>query len=269
MPIKCTALFQLATNVSDPTATQRRLGGWSESIYSTQNDANFVQILFQNWCQSRAALLPAGAAVVGQRYQKVDPAGISSTSARVYPGTAGTQADIPQMCLNMRAQGVGVRNIRGIQLRGIPDARVVEGEYSPSAAFEAALTALYNRFFDFNFRGRNLDSAQAPIFSIDVNGVYFTTVDNVFQLNNIIRVLRTTDSNKEQVGGRFRVSAVTSTRSGTLFGWNLGNCTGGRMRVEEIIYPGFLSGGISGRIITSKKVGRPFKQYRGRASRRR
>lgn len=268
MPIKCVANFSLATNISSPLNPKRRIGGWSESLYSLQTDINFVQTLFQNWCRERAALLPIGAAITSQRYQRVSPVGASASTAVYFPGSAGTQADVPQMCLNMRAKAVGVRNVRPISFRGIPDVRVVEGEYSPSQDFEAALTVIFRRYTDFAFKGRDLDAAQAPVFTIDTNGVYFTEADNVFQVNNIVRVLKTLQSTGRVVGGRFKISVVTSPRSGTLAGWTLGDCKGGRMRVDATIYPPFLAGGIDGREITVKKVGRPTKGYRGRASRR-
>lgn len=268
MPIKCVANFQLATNISSPLNPKRRIGGWSESIYSLQTDITLVQNRFQAWCQNRAALLPIGAAIVSQRYQRVAPVGASASTARFYPGSAGTQADVPQMCLSMRGKAVAVRNVRPINLRGIPDIRVVEGEYSPSQDFEAALSVLFANFAEFAFKGRDLDAAQAPVFTIDANGVYFTEADNTFGVNNIVRVLKTLQSTGKVVGGRFKISAVASVRSGTLTAWNLGDCKGGRMRVDATIYPAFLSGGIDGREITVKKVGRPTKGYRGRASRR-
>ena len=77
MTCKITFLFQLATNVSTPSAVARRIGGWSESWYSADATISAaitrVNATIGDWGDniigSRAALLPTGASIVGQRFQ--------------------------------------------------------------------------------------------------------------------------------------------------------------------------------------------------------
>jgi hypothetical protein len=270
MTVKCTALFQLATNTSDPTAVARRLGGWSESYYRPDADIGSTLITnFNTLCQRRAALLPSGAVIVGQRFQVVNPAGTSQTAARRYPGTAGTQADVPQMALLCRAPAQSAANIRPLILRGIPDARVVEGEYSPSSGFTTAIESFFSWLSaNWQFHGRDLSANTVPIYSIDALGVATLEANTTAVLGSMVRVLRTTDVNKDQVGGRFRVSAAASSTQITLQGWTLGACKGGRLRVDADTYLTIGSPISISRVIT-RRVGRPFEQYRGRQSKKR
>src|SRR4051812_2176397 len=101
MPSKYTAIFELSTNNSN-TAQGHRVGGWSETVYynGSVNAVNIAQ--FTNLCQRRARFLPASAAVVGQRYQNIDPVGGASTGSVRFPGNANYGNDVPQMSLLCR-----------------------------------------------------------------------------------------------------------------------------------------------------------------------
>lgn len=267
--IKCTMLIEARSAVSSPSV-RARIGGWSESWYDNSSTlTDVVRARFVTLCTRRAALLPQGTQITGQRYQIVDPVGASSTGSRIYPGSAGTQADIPQMALLMRIPGQGVANHRPVYLRGLPDARVVEGEYSPSAVYTNALSLFLQALVGWNFRGRNLAAAAVPILTIDVNGVFQLETDSALGAGSMVRVLRTNLLAGGQFGGRFRIAAMPTARTGTLADWSAGPAVGGRLRLDSIIYPevgpGLTVDDVISRVVT-KKVGRPFSEYSGRRS---
>lgn len=278
MRFKLTMLMQLATNVSDPTATQRRLGGWSESWYW---EGASVQDLFvyafggqigvgegqTGLCPVRAAMLPFGASMVGQRIQQVDPVGQSQSLSRLFPGTAGLNADVPQMALLCTIPGKNVKNIRRTILRGIPDARVVEGEFFPSNAFVANLNLFFDVLSNWRFRGVDLSQAEIPIISVAADGtIQMQGLSAGFAVNDLVKVLRSSDANGSPVGGVFMIETIPSATSIKVRGWTAGLCTGGKVRKHAFVYPVVDGDNCAiGRIVT-KRVGRPFTQYRGRRS---
>lgn len=267
---KCTLLIESRSANSQADATRSRIAGWSESWYDEGPFSETKRAYTISLAQKRAALLPTGSSVVGQRYQEVDPIGASSTGSRVFAGGAGLQADIPQMALLLRIPGVGVKNFRPFYLRGLPDARVNEGEYSPSSIYTNKLIQFLLELEQWNFRGRNLAATTVPILTIDNAGVFQLEADSAIAVNDMVRVLRTNLATGGQFGGRFRVSAKPTARTGTLADWTAGPAAGGRIRADSIIYP-VVPGGLKpedviSRVVT-RKVGRPFAGYSGRDSR--
>lgn len=281
MPVKCTALFQLATNVDFPNNAARRIAGWSESWYYPGNSIPNAITIFagQNlvlglsipgWCLYRAALLPGGASIIGQRYQVVNPTGPSQTVGAVFPGSEGEPADIPQQALLIYCPALGSNNVRRSTLRGIPDARVIEGEYTPSQAFSTAVTSFFAFLSNFQFRARDLSQPTFTILNITTLGVVTTEAPNTITAGQMVRVLRTRTADGDLVGGRFQVSGTGPGNTVfTLNGWTPAEATtGGRVRVDAIAFP-FINGGacVLGRTVT-RRVGRPFTVYRGRRSKR-
>jgi len=265
---KYTMLFEARTSFGATNTTRSRVGGWSESWYDSLF-SEAIKAEFLVLCEKRAALLPAGASVVGQRYQEVDPIGATSTGSRVFPGTAGLQADIPQMSLLLRIPGSSVKNFKPFYLRGLPDARVVLGEYSPASGYTAALTQFLDYLQGWNFRGRNLANAAVPILTISNVGAYQLEADSPAAEGDMVRVLRCTLANGNFFGGRFRIATKLTARTGTLADWSAGAATKGRMRIDAIVYPGVPAGltpdDVVSRVVT-RKVGRPFAEYSGRRS---
>lgn len=277
MPVKMTIIFQLATNVSDPTRVVRRIGGWTESFYYPGNSIPATIAAAKgplgDWGNSllsyRAGLLPSGAAIIGQRFQLVNPAGRSQSISDTFPGTAGIQADIPQMALLCRCPAMNANNIRQLILRGIPDARVVEGEYSPSQAFEASLHLFFSALAGWQFRGRDLSNPGSKIISIAAGGNFVTEGPTGFAPSTMVRVLRAMLPNGDFLGGRYLVDTVgPGVNQGHILNWGANSVSGGTIRPDGIVFVPFDTANITvGRIIT-RRVGRPFIQYRGRRSKR-
>lgn len=276
MPLyKCTAIFQLTTAVSTPTAPLHRQGGWSESIYVTANNvAAAIQAFEQgsgSFCQLRASLLPLGSSIVGERYQQVNPVGPSQSNNNVYPSTLGLEADQPQNALLMKIPGVGVNNIRRMVLRALPDACLTEGEFTPPTAYINQLVQFIAALSQYQFQGRDLSQAKQPLLSGTAAGVFTAINAPVVAIGQFVRILKARETTTGNLrGGRFQVTAVTQNPNTlTVAMWPFGATTGGNFRLDGQVFPQFgpLSGPVGRPII--KKVGRPSTGYRGRRSRRR
>jgi hypothetical protein len=260
-------LFDYQSNKAG-TVPGARTGGWTESWYRTGTFSDDTRTKFLALCLVRARMLSTGARIVGQRYQQVDPIGASSTGANVFPGASGLLADVPQASLLFRVQSTGQPNHKNWIARGIPDARIVEGEYVPATQFTIAIESFFNTLVDFNFRAQDLAAATAGIFSIASNGDFVLTENFTFPANNIVQVMRTMTDEGNFVSGTF-LTTHDSPTTGNIVGWNRGACTGGRFRQRVIIYPQCSSEVPSAFRVIVRKVGRPFVGYRGKASRRR
>lgn len=270
--IKCTLLIQLSTNPSGSSSGGPHIAGWSESIYTPQN-IDVAKERFSSVCAARAGLLPPSAAVIGQRYQVIG--GGSTTALTRYPGT-GPACGIPQKSLLCFAEAAGFVNVRRFSLRGVPDDWIVEGEVKPNPSFVARFTAYVNSILrngTFSFRGRDLAAVAQHVVSIDNTGAVVTFAGiGALAVGDIVQLRRCYSTNGVNVSGRYRVSAVVNPANSsqfTLAGW--GNdvvANSGLANRYGVTYPGPITNIERARAV-SRKVGRPFEQYRGRSSRRR
>jgi len=264
-------LTMLIDYVSDPggTGAGTRVGGWSESVYWDALGPDTVTG-FNTLCQKRAAMLPAGSSVIGQRYQQVDPTvGGSSTGGFRYPSPGGTgfERDIPQAAILMRIGATGFANKRPMYLRGIPDGQIVGGELRLEPPWKDAFLAYLTELAGWKFRGRDLTAPTVPIFSIDGTGNVVTEQPITLAVADMVRILRFRGGSI--INGRFPVETVTSTTVFKLRGWNGGSGTGGKIRKDNYVYPVMARNQMAVSRIVVRKVGRPFFQYRGRRSKKR
>lgn len=221
-------------------------------------------------CTARARLLPIGSAIVGQRLQVVTPIGPSQSLSRLFPGSAFTLADVPQMALLCRVPALSANNVRRMILRGLPDARVVEGEYSPSGVFTSDLNFFFRVLGQWLFRGRDLTPQTTRLFTVSALGVFNTETPHLLAPLDIVRVSRAITAFGQFHSQRLQVATVgPGTNGGTFTGWLGGSTSGGTVRKDAIVFPQVDPDNITiGRVIT-RRVGRPFVQYRGRRSRSR
>lgn len=281
MIIKGTQIFTHTSRVSDPASPIHRIGGWTESYYwegatieQFRNEflggPNPAGGVWLGLSLLRARLLPTGANIVGQRYQQVNPVGPSQSLGRLFAGSAGILNDVPQMTLLCDAPGVGVKNVRRLFLRGMPDVRVTEGEFDAPAGYISALQDFFDFLAKFSFRARDLNQPQIPVVSITSGGVVTSSAAVPFLQNSFVQIGRAKTATGGNVTGVFQVDSV-----GPGFGvfqlknWTLGSTTGGYARGYAIIYPKFDAPSVHFNRIVVKKIGRPFTQYRGRRSKRR
>lgn len=270
MTLKCTFLFQQSTAVSDPTRPTHRIGGWSESWYYPGTSlTTFLGGPMQSWATFRAGMLALGCSIVGVRVQQVAPVGPSQSLIVAYPGTQSKEADVPQMALLCKVPALNATNIRRMILRGVPDVNVLEGEYLPDTAFSVAFNLFATALNAFQFRGRDLSQPRIPILSIDALGNVITINPHTFQVGQMVRILRSKTSDGDLIGGAFQVATIGPLNTNfKVLNWGGEATTGGTARQDAIVFLNIDFANIAiGRIIT-RRVGRPFAQFRGRRSRR-
>jgi hypothetical protein len=276
MTIKCTMLIQQRTAASTPNAPTARIGGWSESWYYPGTSVPTASLAFGNPANginlsaSRAAMLPIGAAVIGQRYQIVQPSvGPTQITNNNYPGSNGLPADIPQMALLCRVPGVGSPNVRRMVLRGIPDINVIEGELSLTVSLQTGFGFFVTALGGFQFRGRDLTQPQTKIISITSLGLVTCELAITVAPLQMVRILRTLNPAGTKIGGRFQVATIgPQSNQFTLTNWTAGGTVGGAVRPDSIIFPNVDITSISISRIITRRVGRPFISFRGRRSAR-
>lgn len=269
--IKCSMILQQSTGSAEANAAAIRLAGWSETWYDdASNGIDSIKRQFKALCQKRAALLPSTGVVKGQRYQQVDPVGPAAIDTLQFPGGQGL-CDYPSLALYGRVSGSGVVNTRPMYLRGVPDAQITRGEFTPSSDYRGKLTAFLNELQDWNFRCTDKSGAQVPIISIADDGTVTTSEALTgAALYKRVKVIKTNIAlTGASFGGLFYIGTFTSGNVFKLTGWNKGEASGGSIRLYDFIYPSIPAGGASIARVVTKKVGRPPELFRGRRSKRR
>jgi len=162
MTLKVDLLFQQSTNRAGGSGDPVRVAGWSEGWF-TDLSITAARAAVDQLAGARSALLSQSAAIVGQRYRVVG--GGSSTDNKLFPGQNPTLADLPAISLLCTVGAVGAPNVRRFDLRGVCDARVVEGEYVPSSHYTSMLTLFGNLLASggWKFKGRVLTNPKAAI----------------------------------------------------------------------------------------------------------
>jgi hypothetical protein len=275
---KFSPIFELATNSDRPDATVHRVGGWSESWYIEGSDVADVERRCLDYCIARAQMLPTGAAIIGQRYQQVDP-GIGASQTRNIRYIGGlVLCDVPQMALLVRQLGSSGSRRRMIEFRGIPDAYVIRGEYTPSDTFERAVAnVMTNIHGGYNPAGRynqgpfqmrvRSRTALLAVDNIADNGAITWVADPALPNGTLVRPYRMKNTAGKSVQGVYKYLTGVTPITGKLLAWNKGTVIGQNMRVVAYGWEA-LTGGYYVQRATLHKVGRPFELYVGRVSRR-
>lgn len=292
--LKCTMLINATTNISKPNARHRTCGV-SETFYAGNTSISTVQTAFETLCQARARMLPTGAAIVGQRYQTVNPVGPSVTIERSYQGGSGLTIDYPSNSLNIISKGVGVKNVRKGFIRLLPDVMIDEGELdsSGSSSWVGALTNFFVQLGSWYFRGDDLTVPAYPLISATAGTdpttmAVITEGATTWAVGNIVVLQRMQNTSTDRLqsfrGKVTAIDGVTGIISVKLIkAANTSNFQGGKGRVSTTTFlqiapttvQGFslqivvASAGTTVGKTTSKKVGRPFFQFRGHATAKR
>lgn len=274
--VRFTVLFHhQSSETSFPSAPPVRVAGWSESFYYDDTIVN--AFVLRQFMLRRAALLPTGAFIVGQRYQFADGSS-RSDSVRIDSST-GLSVDVPQMALLCTARNLDFQSTRRFMIRGLPDDWVVAGELATGAVgqiIQSRLDLYFNVLNVMQWKARNRSAASADIATVATDGTFVLNQDLVFNVGDRLRMVRVKDIYGRSVTGTFQVTTATDTRTGKLTGWPAGvTVTGiGRMQFVSFVYPPFIGPGgtqvsqISVSRVVVKKVGRSFFQYRGRQPKR-
>lgn len=269
---KVTLLFSQTTSPDGTFTGSLRTAGWSESWFV--QSSSFASVVFQvtstgGLAQSRAGLLANTASLPYARIQQVNPVGANQLYAPGYTGSAG-RCDLPQAALRYKVTAVDGVSIRGVDLRGIPDDRIVGGAFSTTIAFTNALNKYRNSLFGFGWFGQDRSVVKKDIASITTGGLVSLTGASPYAVNDVLHITRT----KQDASGKIErfTASVASVGPGanqfTLFTWPNGACTGGKVQKQSIVFLA-VDPNVNFQIRASiRKTGRPFDLYRGRASTR-
>jgi len=290
MAIKCVVIIQQVTlfepgvpvnPITSPSigyASRQHLGGWSEQVYfQTDNVNDCIQALKTGFAgnpgllPSRASCLNSGAQIVGVKLY-AGGAGKGSTLAVAYPGNAIFPSDIPQMALLCKAGAMGSTAVRRWTLRGIPDGLVSDGEFSPGAVFPVFLSNYFAALGSFAFRA--IDSTLSKKIAIQkitaAGNVKTVGLTNPFALPSTVKISRVVDGNGNLRSLTSSISLPSATGYQFLVDdWQasgIGDASKG-VAIQNVmgVFP-FNVPTISAARITTRRVGRPFEQYRGRKS---
>jgi hypothetical protein len=280
---KLSNIFQLTTDATFPGYGVDRTGGWSEGFWVNGDPTVFLP-LWQAVQTARARFLPAQASIVGQRSQqytisgnKLLPGGTSSGTVLV-PGNPNYPCDIPQMNYELPVQASLAPNKSRLNLRGIPDQFVVTGELAPSRAFLTAIQNYINALrvigFAAGFVGRNISLGSVRVISYKppagANPGLLTTDNPIpaFANGNFVRFHRVYDDSGNPVKGAFVAASIGGNQYNLATGPDQTvTQPSGTIRVDQIAFMPY--GNFSTGEITTRKVGKPLKGFRGRRSKSR
>jgi hypothetical protein len=276
MPVRCSWLFDVTTNPTNLSIASAHSGGWSESHWSPNTlpaDSGYIR----DWAQYRARLLPSEASIVGFRLEnfsivgnKLLPGGTAGGKFQ-YPGVYGGDLNLPQDAISCAGASATSTNSAKFNLRCIPDSQIVNGEFQPGSGYLSALNAFLANLVNavWGFIGRVKSNPSAQVMGIASGGVV-TLSANVGGApgNGFLRLNRVYDTLGNPVKGTFPMTNVAGpvyTVSG--LGATTVSKPSGTARLDGLSFYAYGTTSI-GRAC-SRKIGRPFEQYRGRRSKAR
>lgn len=272
MPSRISWIFQQTTAPQVADSATQRTAGWSEGFWAA-GDIGSTNAAIRGIAQLRALMLPSTGAVVGFRIglytisgNKLLPRG-TSAGKFLFPGNPAALPDDPRAALEFSAKGDGVPNSSKFTLRGIPDGIIQGGEYAPTPGFKGLVTRYKNALLDsaLGFIGRDLSQPTARVLTIAAGVVTLDGPIGGVANTSYLRMNRVRDDNDKPVKGVFRITAINGNAY-TVTGLGATTLTqaSGTARIDALDFMDF--GEIDVNQSTVKKVGRPSRQYRGRAS---
>jgi len=261
------AIYKVTQIFGQSTRLQRQ-SGWSETWYLDSSESEALTKA-DALNKRRSGFLTRAALISNTRIQVVG--GRSRLVRIAYPGVLGADQDIPQMALSAIVSGQGVNNVKNFQLRGIPDGNVDGGEFSPTQGFTNAFAAYGASLVQQGFRFRAIDLAQAQVGIVGITalGVFSLAAPLVFAVGDYLQLLRAKNTGGVSVAGTYYVSERVDGQNGTFLNWTGGTVAlKGKARVKTYIYPLVATNTLEALQISTRKVGRPFNLYHGRASKR-
>lgn len=268
-----TMLFDFTTNPVNRQDASAHSGGWSESVWG--NPTSDPAFYLRRLAERRGGLLADSCSIIGWRYENFDISGNrllpqgASSGRFLYPGSQAS-INMPQdalMCSGSTGTGP---NTSRFTLRGLPDTIVVNGEYSPTNGFRLNLDEYFTELrFQWGFIGRVRTNATARVLSINpATGVVELDANVGGGNGDFLRLLRVRGALGAPIQGAFRIQAVAGGNytCPELVGTDL-DTPSGLARLDQVAF--FRYSSVVRQRTAVRKVGRPFEQYRGRASRRR
>lgn len=268
---KYSMIFDYFSGITATNPVPIRIGGWTESyVAPNYDDATYQAFLLL--IQARLGICPRGTVVNRVRVQQIDPVAASSLTTVAYSAPTTWLSDVPQMALKIPFFiGTGTGQILR-EFRGLPDVMVTAGEYTPTGPFTTALKQFLNTLTNGKWFARRRDKSQTSykIKSIDAAG-------NVVMIDQFvpaavggkIQVLRTTNPNNGRKFGYFAtITAVTDQFHFAIAAPAVVASNFGNLRLAAIITSSFTGPSYNTIQAVVRKVGRPFRSYSGRVSKR-
>jgi len=268
-------LFSFTTQALNPGVSVAHSGGWSESHWANAS-GNITLTSIRQLANYRANLLSTSCAITGYRVQDYTLAGNklipnqSSTGRILFPGTSAESINMPQDGLSLYLSTVDGPNVSRQVIRGLADSYIQAGEFTPVSGFLTRIQTYFTELTGsgWKFIGRNRSMPNARVNRIDAGVVTLAGPIGGAANSSYIRLNRVRDDNGNPVIGTFLITAIAGNNytvpglAGVMV-----TTPSGTARIDELkIFP--YSAGAIGRAVV-RKVGRPFEQYRGRASKRR
>lgn len=291
MAIKVVMLFQQSTNQVGPTATpsasapaigyilRLHLAGWTESVWWPSDDLTSLIPALRTGFQGHAGLLPAragmlpfGCDIVGVRLYQ-GGAGRGQSLGIGAPGAFATSEDIPQMAILFKGAPTTIAVTRRWVCRGVPDFQVNLGEFNPGATYVTAIQQYFDALANFGFYAWDPSVPKFNVVNVSTVGVVaINGAFPPFALNQVVTIQQTVDSGGIRRSYTGQITALDPTNNRFTLGnpaWTFGVTTGGKVWARTKALFLFNSANCTAVRIVTRRVGRPFEQYRGRRSRRR
>ena len=280
MPDRLTILFQLTTTPPNAGTAIAHTGGWSESHF-TNGDLSTTGRNISDLLDARRFMLPKQGAIIGFRLQKYTiegaklvPGGAQTVKRRL-SGNSMFETDVPGMALMFGAQGSSPKNGTKIVAKALPDAYVVGGEYSPTPSFTARVDT-YKQILQnggWGFVGRNMDVTSYKIKSIANGLVELYQIPGFdFDVGKWFSFQKCTDTQDRAVVGTYQSNGAVDAQPTKFAVIGLDPLItvtkpNGIVRPFTLAFNPYTA--VETQRVVSRKVGRPFEAYRGRASKRR
>lgn len=283
MPTKVVMIMK--DNTTGVTPAQNRIAGFSESVWHSSDDiATVRRACFEGsigpvgLVPARANILPASAAIVGLKFYK-GGVGKGTTQRIAFPGNAAWPTDVPNLALQCSNRSDLTGGVRRWLVHAIPDQFIVTGEFAPNTAFQLALSVYFIALQSFGFYTRPSNQTGSHITTIVgvppvapatvPTGLVTTVEPHGFGVGDQVTIYSTNLTNGTKVTVTMRVTAVPSATQFVFGTWPNGNTTGGIAGSPLKTFDSFNNATFGLGSISTRKVGRPFDQFRGRRSKRR
>lgn len=270
MPYKYSIIFGFNTSPADGSNLPSRAAGWTESHW--RNAFDITPNAQMNLLQARADLLSTNGSILGVRvtsYLDVNGKFVQQ-GVSVYPlnlpGANRLLTDIPQMALqiNFKATAPDV-NVATTDIRALPDARVVGGEYDNNNFYTQAVEGFCNILVNnaWGFVGIDMTKPKVRVISL-ANSILTVGAGHGVVAGNWIKLYRVRADGGARVTGDYHVSLVAGNAL-TLDGIADTVAVSVPNGLMRQIVPKFLDyGAFAIARVRTHKVGRNFLPYRGR-----
>lgn len=262
------------TGVTTPPTGVAGYRGLSESWYSAKVfDSQDLYDTCTYWQSKRVPMLPRNSTIVAFRQQEVGNLGRSVLYKVPRPGVNAFIQDQSEAALKYKVRSTTTSAERTAVIAMVPDDIIIGGVY---AGGEGDWLSYVNQFFNHirdNWQMRIIDQS-VPTYSIatiDADGNVVTNEATAFVAGAKVQVLRSKTEEDNTGSGVFYVETVTNPTHFKLRGWTFGATTKGSIRTYVITYNSVnvSTNHRANPEVGTRKIGRPFGESRGKASKKR